>query len=56
MAGGRFAGQLVTWPITVWVMRILAPADYPLTAFRVKNSFLIDATVRALLGLGTEVP
>ena len=32
LLGGRLAGQLVTWTITLLVMRILAPEDYGLMA------------------------
>ena len=32
MAVGRFAGQLVTWLVTIYVIRILSPEDYGLMA------------------------
>ena len=31
-AGARFAGQLVTWCITIVVIRLLNPSDYGLLA------------------------
>ena len=31
-AGGKFGSQLVSWVITIYVMRILSPADYGLLA------------------------
>lgn len=32
MAGAKFASQIITWAITIIVMRLLAPADYGLMA------------------------
>src|SRR5215470_2551178 len=34
-AGGRFAGQVFTWAITIFVVRLLNPADYGLLAMAV---------------------
>lgn len=46
-AGAKLGGQLLTWGITIYVMRLLAPADYGLLAM---------ATVfLALLGMFAEV-
>lgn len=32
LAAGRFAGQIVTWVVTIYVIRILTPEDYGLMA------------------------
>jgi len=32
IAGANFFGQVITWGITIVVMRILSPADYGLLA------------------------
>ena len=46
-AGAKFASQVITWGITIFVMRLLAPADYGLLAMA--SVFL------ALLGLFAEI-
>jgi teichuronic acid exporter len=46
LAVGRFAGQAVSWIVTILVMRILSPADYGLTA--------MGATLIALIALVSE--
>lgn len=46
-AGAKLGGQLITWGVTIYVMRLLSPADYGLMAM---------ATVfLALLGMFSEV-
>ena len=32
LAVGKFAGQIVTWAVTIYVIRILTPEDYGLMA------------------------
>lgn len=46
-AGAKFGGQLVTWGITIFVMRLLAPSDYGLLA--------MATVLMALLGMFAEV-
>lgn len=45
-AGAKFAGQLITWGITIFVMRLLAPSDYGLLA--------MATVLMALLGMFAE--
>lgn len=45
-AGAKFAGQMVTWGITIFVMRLLAPSDYGLLA--------MATVLLALLGMFAE--
>ena len=49
-AGAKFASQLVTWGITIFVMRLLAPADYGLLAMA--SVFLALLGMFAEIGLG----
>lgn len=46
-AGAKLGGQLVTWGITIYVMRLLAPGDYGL--------FAMATVALALLGVLAEV-
>lgn len=46
-AGAKFASQLITWGITIFVMRLLAPADYGLLA--------MASVLLALLSMFAEV-
>jgi O-antigen/teichoic acid export membrane protein len=45
-AGAKFSGQLITWAITIFVMRLLAPSDYGLLA--------MASVLMALLGMFAE--
>jgi teichuronic acid exporter len=47
-AGGKFASQLVSWVITIYVMRILSPADYGLLAM----ATVLISTLSMLSDLG----
>lgn len=49
-AGAKFASQLITWGITIFVMRLLAPADYGLLAMA--SVFLALLGMFAEIGLG----
>ena len=46
-AGAKFGGQLITWGITIFVMRLLAPSDYGLLA--------MASVLLALLSMFAEV-
>jgi O-antigen/teichoic acid export membrane protein len=46
-AGAKFGSQLITWGITIFVMRLLAPADYGLLA--------MASVFFALLGMFAEI-
>lgn len=52
-AGAKFAGQLLTWAITLVVIRLLAPTDYGLMAMTTVFVFVVDYI--ADLGLGASV-
>src|SRR5882724_10986952 len=52
-AGGRFAGQLLSWLITLWVIRILAPADYALMALAMV--FIAACALFDEVGLGSMI-
>ena len=52
-AGGNFLGQLVTWSITIVVMRILSPADYGLLAMA--GVFVAFFSMLAAAGLGPAI-
>ena len=52
-AGGRFAGQLISWLITIWVIRILSPADYALMAMA--TVFIGACELIDELGLGSMI-
>lgn len=49
-AGAKFGGQLITWAITIFVMRLLAPADYGLVAMA--SVFIVFMNLLAEAGLG----
>lgn len=49
-AGAKFGGQLITWGITIFVMRLLAPADYGLLAMA--TVFITLLAMFAEIGLG----
>jgi O-antigen/teichoic acid export membrane protein len=53
VAGGRFAGQLVAWLVTIWVIRILAPADYGLMAMAMV--FIAACALVDEFGLGAMI-
>lgn len=50
MAGANFLGQLITWTITIVVMRLLSPADYGLLAM--SSVFVSFLLMMASAGLG----
>lgn len=50
VAGARFGGQIITWAITILVMRLLEPADYGLQAMA--SVFVAFSLLLAELGLG----
>jgi teichuronic acid exporter len=52
-AGASFLGQLVTWGITIVVMRILSPADYGLLAM--SSVFVAFLSMMAAAGLGPAI-
>jgi teichuronic acid exporter len=52
-AGGRFLGQLVTWAITIIVMRLLNPGDYGLMAMA--GVFITFLALLNELGLGAAL-
>jgi O-antigen/teichoic acid export membrane protein len=49
-AGAKLAGQVVTWAITLVVMRLLSPGDYGLLAMA--SVFIALLLVLAEAGLG----
>ena len=49
-AGAKFSGQLVTWGITIFIMRLLAPADYGLLAMA--SVLIVFMNMVAEVGLG----
>lgn len=49
----RVGMQLVTWPITIWVMRLLEPSDYGLFALAILVSGFV--TLFSELGLGVAL-
>jgi len=53
VAGGRFAGQLISWLITIWVIRILSPHDYALMAMA--GVFIGLCALVDELGLGSMI-
>jgi teichuronic acid exporter len=50
---GRFASQLVTWAITIYVIRLLNPEDYGLMALAAIFSALF--TLISEIGLGSTL-
>lgn len=52
-AGASFAGQIVTWSITIIVMRILSPSDYGLLA--TASIFVAFLSMMASAGLGPAI-
>lgn len=50
MAGAKFGGQILTWGITIVVMRLLSPADYGLLAMATAAASLLG--MLAEFGLG----
>jgi len=53
IAGANFLGQMITWAITIVVMRILSPADYGLLAM--SSVFVAFLTMMASAGLGPAI-
>ncbi len=53
IAIARFAGQMITWAITIIVIRLLAPSDYGLLAMAVVVMGLV--TLINEMGLGAVV-
>ncbi|MER2518241.1 MAG: lipopolysaccharide biosynthesis protein [Candidatus Accumulibacter phosphatis] len=53
VAGANFLGQLVTWGITIFVMRILNPTDYGLLAMA--SVFVAFLGLMATAGLGPAI-
>lgn len=49
-AGAKFAGQVITWGITIFVMRLLAPSDYGLLAMATVMLALLGMFAEAGLG------
>jgi teichuronic acid exporter len=49
-AGAKFAGQLISWAVTIVVMRLLSPSDYGLMAMA--SVFLAFLSLAAEVGLG----
>ena len=52
-AGARFGGQILTWAISILVMRLLQPSDYGLVAMA--SVALVFLNMFAELGLGTAL-
>lgn len=52
-AGAKFGGQLITWGITIFVMRLLAPADYGLMAMA--SVFIVLLAMFVDMGLGAAL-
>src|SRR5215510_15851575 len=53
MMAARFAGQLITWVVTIFVIRILTPEDYGLMALAMAMiSFL---SLFEEIGLGSAI-
>lgn len=52
-AGANFAGQIVTWAITIVVMRLLSPGDYGLLAMA--SIFVAFLAMMAAAGLGPAI-
>ncbi|UMR32075.1 lipopolysaccharide biosynthesis protein [Massilia sp. MB5] len=50
MAGAKFGSQMITWVITIFVMRLLVPADYGLMAM--SSVFIALLVMFAEVGLG----
>ena len=53
MGGTAFAGQIITWSITIWVARLLLPSDYGLVALA--GVFTVFAQMVCEMGVGTAV-
>jgi teichuronic acid exporter len=53
LAGANFLGQLVTWVMTIVVMRLLSPADYGLLAMA--SIFVAFLLMLAAAGLGPAI-
>ena len=52
-AGARLGGQIITWGITIFVMRLLAPEDYGLQAMA--SVFLAFLLMLVEMGLGSAL-
>lgn len=52
-AGSNFLGQIITWTITIVVMRLLSPADYGLLAMA--SIFVAFLAMMASAGLGPAI-
>lgn len=52
-AGAKFLGQLISWPITIIVMRLLTPGDYGLMA--IAGVFIAFLTTLSEFGLGAAL-
>ena len=52
-AGSNLIGQIITWSITIIVMRILAPADYGLLA--IASIFVAFLSMMTAVGLGPAI-
>ena len=52
-AGARFSAQLITWAITLYIIRLLSPADYGL--MELSMVFVAFLTLLNELGLGAAV-
>jgi teichuronic acid exporter len=53
LAGGRFTAQLLSWILTLWVIRLLSPRDYGLAAMA--GIFVSTCALLEDLGLGTAI-
>jgi teichuronic acid exporter len=53
VAGANFFGQIITWVITIVVMRLLSPADYGLLAMA--SVFVAFLAMMAAAGLGPAI-
>lgn len=52
-AGAKLSGQIITWGITLWVMRLLSPEDYGLLAMAMV--FVTFLLMMAEAGLGSAL-
>ena len=52
-AGAKLSGQIITWGITLWVMRLLSPGDYGLLAMAMV--FVTFLLMMAEAGLGSAL-
>lgn len=53
MGTGSFAGQVLSWVATIFVMRLLSPSDYGLLAMC--TSFLMIVTLMSELGINASI-